>query len=300
MIHSLFKAPLDLVLILLISSALIVLSGCMPKALKNERQYLNSYYQNHTKPISQQTQLEMGQLNWVEVGNHDKSTIIFIHGTPGSWSFFSSFLHHQKLLDNAHIIAIDRPGWGLSQFNDKTQRSYTLSEQSKFLGQWLCEIAEKSPDKQVLLIGHSYGATLAPKMAMDYPDCVSALLLLAGPADPELSKPRWYNRITNTTVFGRLVRKIAPELKYSNKEMMNLSSDLKLIEDQWQNLIQPTIVMQGRKDFLVNHKNADFIEEHLINAPLNVIRKPKQGHFVLFENKELVVDEALKLLRVDN
>lgn len=294
--QALLKNTLDLTVILLIFSVLTVLSGCMPKALKNEARYLKSYYQHHEKPQPVITQNDKVQINSVEVGNKNKPTVILIHGTPGSWAFFSSFLHHSQLLSHARVISVDRPGWGLSYFDEGIERTYTLQEQAQYLGPWICKKAQYSTNGKVLLVGHSYGATLAPKLAMDYPDCISALLLLAGPADPDLSQPRWYNRLTNTKVFGSIIKTFAPNLKKSNKEMMNLSPDLKLIENQWQNITLPTTVIQGRKDFLVNHKNVDFIEQHMINAPLKVIRKSQQGHFVLFENKDLVVNEVIELL----
>ncbi len=83
------------------------------------------------------------------------------------------------------------------------QRLYRLAVGGllPLLGEWLCQLAENSPGEKLLLVAHSYGATLTPRLAMDNPECVSAMLLMAGGSDPELSSPRWYNHLINIAPF---------------------------------------------------------------------------------------------------
>ena len=69
------------------------------------------------------------------------------------------------------------------------------------------------------------------------------------------------------------------------------------MRSHWSEIYQPVVVIQGNKDKLVHPRNADFLAEKLVNAPIKIIRKPKQGHFVLFENKDMIIAEIIKLLQ---
>ncbi|HCA35126.1 MAG TPA: hypothetical protein DEP13_00640, partial [Gammaproteobacteria bacterium] len=111
-----------------------------------------------------------------------------IHGTPGSAEFFASYLLHPDLQD-LRLMSLDRPGWGTSLA--RNQFDGTLAAQSAMLGEFLCGIKSANPSQQLLIVAHSYGATLTPLLVMDYPQCISAVLLLAGAADPDLAAPRW-------------------------------------------------------------------------------------------------------------
>ena len=274
----------------------VFITACMPTILKQEQKQVDAYYQTHAMPLQKTVTLDQGNLSYVESGDRSKPTIILLHGTPGNWSFLSSYVNHELLQKHAHIIAIDRPGWGQSQFNEVATRQYTLTEQSQFLGKWICELANKSPSGKVILLGHSYGASLAPKLAMDYPQCVSSLILLAGAADPELAKPRWYNRLSKNGMFSGILNIFSSELLQANKEMLPLKAELELMRDQWQYIEQQVLIVQGGKDRLVHPKHADFLEKQLTGTAVKIIRKPKQGHFVLFQEKDMVIDEIIQLL----
>jgi pimeloyl-ACP methyl ester carboxylesterase len=275
----------------------VLITACMPSILKKEQKQVDEYYQVHKMPVQQSQTLSQGKLSYVESGDRSKPTIILLHGTPGNWSFLSSYVNHELLQKHAHIIAIDRPGWGQSQFNEVAAMQFTLTEQSQILGKWICEIANNSKSGKVLLLGHSYGASLAPKLAMDFPQCVSSLILLAGAADPELAKPRWYNRLSKNGMFSGILSKFSSELVQANKEMLPLKAELELMRDQWRYIEQQVLIVQGGKDRLVHPKHADFLEKQLHNASVRIIRKPKQGHFVLFQEKDMIIGEIIKLLK---
>ena len=280
----------------LFSLIFISLTGCLPKALKQEQDKLDNYYQLNAKPQVKIKQMNYGQLSYIESGDTNKSTVIFLHGTPGSAEFFSSYINHTSLQEKAHLIAVDRPGWGHSTINEGVELNYTLYEQSQFLGDWICQLAQNSASGKVILVGHSYGATLAPILAMDYPQCVSAMVLLAGAADPDLAQPRWYNRLTRTRVFGSLIKLTAKQLYQSNKEMLPIQTGLEKIRSRWREIKQDVVVVHGGKDKLVHPKHLDFIKQEFINAKVKTIYKPDQGHFILFEDLDMVVAEIIELL----
>lgn len=268
----------------------------MPKALKQEQQKINSYYQSNAKPQIKIKKTDYGQLSYIESGDINKPTVIFLHGTPGSASFFSSYINHNELQKQAHLITVDRPGWGNSTIKKKVKREYTLNEQSQFLGPWICQMAQNSISGKVVLVGHSYGATLVPLLTLNYPHCVSGMILLAGAANPDLAYPRWYNRLTKTFIIGGLIKRMANQLYQSNKEMMPIQIGLKQLRHRWGEITQDVVVIHGGKDKLVHPRHIDFIKQEFVNANVKTIYKPTQGHFILFEDLEIIVAEIIELL----
>ena len=49
-----------------------------------------------------------------EIGPKDGPPVLFVHGSPGSWGVAASLMTDPTLVERAHLIAIDRPGFGRS------------------------------------------------------------------------------------------------------------------------------------------------------------------------------------------
>lgn len=275
---------------------LVVLSACAPASLKAEFASINAYYETHDKPAFKFSQHGTLNLRYLEAGDVSKPTVIFIHGTPGSWSAFAAYVNDPVLQQQAHLISIDRPGWGGSTLSDGKFEP-GVEAQSALLKDWLCAVSAQSAANRVILVGHSWGGTLAPRLAMDHPDCVSAILILAGPMDPDLASPRWYNHVARVPPFGWLADKImGGGMRQSNKEMMVLKAELEKMRPLWANIDIPVTVVQGGKDDLVNAKHADFGEAMMTAATLEIIRLPDSDHFFVFADKPLVFRHIRALL----
>src|SRR5665213_2489809 len=55
-------------------------------------------------------------LHYVSVGTDTMRTIVFVHGSPGSWDAFSPYLQDSTLRTRFRMISIDRPGFGYSDY----------------------------------------------------------------------------------------------------------------------------------------------------------------------------------------
>ncbi len=267
----------------------MLLNGCAPL----EVQSTDFGSANESLVIENWTDIDAGTLHFIEAGNPIGIPLVFIHGTPGSLGFFKSYLTDPKL-QHFRTIAIDRPGWGQSKITEQFEP--TLSYQAKALGNWLCQIKTGSIENKLFIAAHSYGATLTPKLIIEYPECISGALLLAGAADPALAPPRWYNILTHYTPVSWLVSLSSKELKRSNNEMMRVESELKLIQDDWHTISVPITVIQGEEDGLVHPDNADFIEAKLSHIPAKIIRIEGGGHVLRSSHRDLIVSEINSLL----
>src|SRR5206468_5756582 len=117
-------------------------------------------------------------LHYVYSGNDTLPVLVFVHGSPGSWSAFEKYLKDSALLKHFHMIAIDRPGFGYSDYGEAEH----LDEQAKLIGSLLHQL---KTDKPMFLIGHSLGGPLIIELAYNNPDLINSLVILAGSVDPQ-------------------------------------------------------------------------------------------------------------------
>jgi pimeloyl-ACP methyl ester carboxylesterase len=64
----------------------------------------------------------------------------------------------------------------------------------------------------------------------------------------------------------------------------------------WKNIRAKTIVIQGKKDVLVDPRNAAFAKRMITNAEVTVIEVEGMNHFVPWTNPELIQHAVLQLL----
>jgi pimeloyl-ACP methyl ester carboxylesterase len=92
--------------------------------------------------------------------------VVFLHGLPGTAQDFDKVA---RALPGRHTIAFDRPGFGFSNGGYQP-----LSEQLGTIDQLLDTLDVERP----VLVGHSYGGTLALAYAARRPDDVRGLVLV--------------------------------------------------------------------------------------------------------------------------
>jgi pimeloyl-ACP methyl ester carboxylesterase len=211
-----------------------------------------------------------------------------VHGSPGSLSAFIHFLKDSTLLQQALLITTDRPGFGYSNFGNGEG---SLQKQAAILK----PILEKyKHNKPVILVGHSLGGPLIARMAIDYPQLVDGLIIVAGSIDPELEPNEAWFRAPLATPFLSWI--LPRSFRASNEEIYHLKPELEYMLPLWKNITCPVTVIQGKKDVLVSPANADFAKKMLINAPVEFVLVDDMNHFVPWSNPELIHDAIVKML----
>ena len=75
---------------------------------------------------------------------------------------------------------------------------------------------------------------------------------------------------------------------------MALPDELRQMVPLWSTLDLPITLIQGEKDKLVHPDNADFAEK-MVPRNLRVVRLEEAGHFVLWNQPEIIKEEILNL-----
>ncbi len=226
------------------------------------------------------------KLHCIHVGNDSLPLVVLVHGSPGSSNAFLDYLSDTTLTKVAQVVAVDRPGYGYSNYGE-TEPS--LKKQAAVLK----GILEKYHRKNAILLGHSFGAPVIARMAMDFPDLVSGLVIVAGSIDPDLEPREWWRKPLNWF----LVRWILPKsLRVCNQEILPLYTELEKMLPLWKKITCPVTVIQGEKDDLVPRGNADFAEKMLVNSEKVDVQIIEGGnHFVLWSLRKEIIAKIIEL-----
>jgi len=260
----------------------------------------NSYARAQEEPLQpsgysniafQNTNVDEHAIFYAYSGDTTKPGILFLHGTPGGWQAFDTYLANQQLQKDFFMVSADRLGWGNSAIAPKL-----INGEFELQARAIVAIMNLYPNKKWTIVGHSLGASMAPQVALMAPKSTHSLLLLAGSLNPKLGKPRWYNRAANTWVISRLIGR---SMRYSNREIMGLRKQLENMTSKIQEsrLDTKLVIMQGQKDRLVSPKNPEYAEQtwqpHF--SSLDVIRLPQEGHFLPWKQTPLVIETIYSL-----
>ena len=128
----------------------------------------------------------------------DAPAIVLLHGASGN-------LEDQRLtLGNAlagrhRVILVDRPGHGYSD-RPGGRSDASPGRQAALIAQALARLGVG----RAIVVGHSWAGALAAALALDFPERVAGLVLLAPVTHPWPGGISWYNRLASTPVIGRL------------------------------------------------------------------------------------------------
>jgi alpha-beta hydrolase superfamily lysophospholipase len=115
-------------------------------------------------------------LHYAVCGPDSLPALVFIHGSPGSWMNYMKYMWDADMRKKFRIVAIDRPGFGYSDFG----KAMHLQEQCKIILPVLQQLKTKQP---MFLAGHSMGGPVAVKLAADDPSLFTTVVIIAGALD---------------------------------------------------------------------------------------------------------------------
>ncbi len=280
-----------MVILLCLSS----LTACFtPDAIvKSERKAESLIHEDQV--YSRTVTINRVDLHYVVAGGGPLGLIVFVHGTPGDWTIFSPQFESQHLIEQATLVGIDRPGWGRSSALS-ADADLSLSAQSKKIGPLLSELKRRYAAQKLVLVGHSLGGSLVPRLAMDFPEDVDGVVVLAGDLSDEYPAARWYNELASWKVLSWALPDM---LVLANKEVLVLNNSLAQMRPLWSQLAAPMLVIQGAKDSLVDPRHADFAEALRTKNTVRVERFPDGNHLVHLSAADAVNDIILRFVKDD-
>lgn len=222
-------------------------------------------------------------LHYAMTGEDTLPTLVFIHGSPGSWHSFAKYLKDKELLKKFRMISIDRPGFGNSDYG----RAANIFEQAKQLALFLKEKQNGAP---LYLIGHSLGGPLVVEIAALQPDLFKGIVVIAGSVDPDLEpRENWRYLMARFPFYYLFPGSFLP----SNTELLYFKEDIKTLARSFPKIKCDAYLLHGTDDWFVPVKNVDYAHDKLSNARTKKkILFPNEGHMIIWTKFE----EIKKLL----
>ena len=253
--------------------------------------------------------------------------VVLIHGNPGSFHDWANVF--DRLASRFSTYAFDRPGHGRSE-RPRHNGVVTPEVQAALLNQALRELHVERP----ILVGHSWGGSLALIYALLFPNEVAGLVLLAPaayPFDDGLSilhrVPSWpvigdiINLLVTPLLSPRLVRAslaqaFAPEpvpdnylrhalaewtsttkVKWYSIDESLLSDSLAKFSLRYPDLRLPVAIVSGDSDLIVPAaENAVALARALPQAQLRLLKNT--GHQIPFVYPEVVAQAVERIAAI--
>jgi pimeloyl-ACP methyl ester carboxylesterase len=190
-------------------------------------------------------------------GSDTLPTLAIIHGSPGSWMHYMKYMWDEEVRRKFRIVAIDRPGFGHSNFG----KAYHLQEQANLILPVLKQIS--SNNKPLFLMGHSMGGPVAVQLAANEPSLFKTIIIVAGSIDVSQEKEElWRKVMDKKPLIYLLPGAFAP----SNTELLYLKKDLILLQSEFKKITTNIIFVHGTKDTWVPIENVTYGKKMMINA----------------------------------
>lgn len=242
---------------------------------------------------------------WVR-NPEQESTILMVHGFRGNHRALTKFAYQFK----ERVILLDLPGYGESQ---PMADEHSLDNFANFLMDFIKEL---NITNNLLLIGHSYGASICMNFASHTPKELTGLVLI----NPSISADNLFNKFGDLYIksvdflpqrwrkawlANRLFDLVGAEVliknvSYKRKQQLIKDGQRNLKDARPQVIVEsftsyrysntyniaakittPTLIIAGALDRLALTSKVQELATHIQNVELNVVER--HGHLVPLE-----------------
>jgi pimeloyl-ACP methyl ester carboxylesterase len=139
-------------------------------------------------------------LHVIDIGPRDAAgpPVVMLHGASSNLEVMRQPVG-ERLARKHRVILIDRPGHGWST------RARPEDSTPEIQARMIKEALAKLGVSRAILVVHSWAGALGPRIALDYPQAVAGLVMLAPVAYPWPGGVGLYNQIIATPVIGPLL-----------------------------------------------------------------------------------------------
>ncbi|MBI1359365.1 MAG: alpha/beta fold hydrolase [Alphaproteobacteria bacterium] len=136
-------------------------------------------------------------------GDASGPPVLLIHGTTSQLEDWDVALG-TEFTSKYRLIAYDRPGMGRSTHRPADAAKLAVQ------GDTAADVIRaEHPGGKVVVVGHSYGGAVALRLALDHPDLVAGLVLLAPASHPWGGGAPFFYKLESAPVIGEIVTTLA-------------------------------------------------------------------------------------------
>lgn len=265
---------------------LLALTGCFGRFHMTDREIRQHYAQREAagfrgKPTFHTIENDTAKLFVATTGADTLPPLLLIHGAPGAWYGYIRMVDDTALQHRFQILSVERPGYGHS----RKQGQHSVREIDQQAGRIALALSLNHSGKPAIVLGRSYGAPIALRLATLQPERIGHLVLISSAIDPDKEKFWWFSK------FGK-----SPLIQWALPRPLNTATDekyahvaeLKKLLPQWSTLQTPVTVLQGGTDWIVDTTNFSFAKRMLAGKRAEFVFLPQSGHLITSSNPDLV------------
>ncbi|MEZ0607661.1 alpha/beta fold hydrolase [Fibrella sp. WM1] len=216
-----------------------------------------------------------------------KPTVVFVHGAPSSLSFFNEFFKDTTLLDRAQLVAVDRPGYGYSDFG---RVEPSVVRQAELLQPLIDRYKSSS---YLIIVGSSYGGSVSARLAMNNPGVIDQVVFVSSALGPGLERTYDISYLVDKEPIKSLT---PPLLRLANDEKLAHRKALEAILPDWPRITAGITMLHGLRDNLVYPTNVAFAKKQLRNARFKEFILPESRHDIVVNKRDYIADILLDIL----
>lgn len=202
--------------------------------------------------------------------------ILFIHGAPGSLDDSLPYFTESGLWEEYRLVAYDRPGYGFSAYGEPV---VDLEAQAR--------VARDLVEPDALVVGHSFGGSVAMRMLLDYGGDVAGGLIIAGALSPEDQKLFFFNRPASWPLFNWM---LSGAWKSANAEKLAYQEELRKFQSLWDSMNGQAVLVHGTRDRLVPYENSLYAMSMIPRGRATLHTLIGENHFILWSEKSRMIE----------
>ena len=192
--------------------------------------------------------------------------VVLIHGAGGNSREFT-FAFMDLLTNSYRVIVFDRPGLGFTdRVSEEFEGAFNTSaespaEQAGMLQAAATQLGADMP----IVVGHSYGGSVALAWALNHPNNIAGVVNIAGPSHPWPGDLSAYYKLNGSAIGGALVPPLiaafatATQIKSAVENIFAPQP----IPDGYMNFIGATLTIRP-ESFRANARQVNTLRPHII------------------------------------
>lgn len=153
-------------------------------------------------PIGTFVEVDGERLHVLDIGpkNAPEIPVVLIHGASVNLRDMQMALG-DGLAATRRVLIVDRPGRG---YSTRPTDGWRLDRQASLIHDALARLGVERP----IVVGQSFGGAVALRYALEFPDDLSGLVLLAAVSHEWPGDVAWYNKASGWPIVGVLLRRL--------------------------------------------------------------------------------------------